>query len=71
MSRPRNHYPRIAMMRVEPQRQPAGWVVPALSVGVALGGVAALAVAFQFRWVLYAAIEKAWWIAAVYAAVLS
>ena len=69
--RPRNRYPRVAMMRAEPQRRPAGWVVPALSVGVALGGVAALALAFHLRAYLYAAIDYASWVGAVWVAALS
>ncbi len=67
----RSHLPRVSRVRAVRGNHPSPVAVALMALALSVGGAALLALAFQFRWVLYAAIEGAWWVAAVWLAVLS
>jgi hypothetical protein len=69
MSRHRNRCPRIAQRR--PSQQPDALGMVLMSLGVAVGGAALIGIAFHMRHALYAAIDYAAWVVAVYAALVS
>ncbi len=67
----RSHLPRVSRVRAVRNNHPSPVAVAFMALALSVGGVALLAAAFLFRGAMYAAIDYATFVVAVWVAVLS